>query len=119
MNSDQWFLAIEVVILFHVAGFWIVLVWAFRLKRQVRCLHYCFTRMSDWGIDKLIEARDVYIEEHGPDNTPYPLVFVTYSWTKELQACLKLMKKAGVRISNYNTSHPIEDLSRLMSPDQA
>jgi hypothetical protein len=47
------------------------MLYMFRLKKRMRCLGYCYIDIGDWGIGKLIEAKEYYISSHGEHVTPF------------------------------------------------
>ena len=95
----------------HVGGFWILLTLLWISRRQVRCLHFCFVGISDWGINKLQEVRDDYIKEHGRDNTPFKLLNVEKEWKAKLDFYASLQKRASIRVPKDNhINYIIEDL---------
>lgn len=94
-----WLLAL---VIFHVIGFWLLVFAGIHLGRQVRCLHYCFIGISDWGIDKLKEVRDCYIAEHGKDNTPFFLLDVEKEWKEEIEFYADLLKRVRLRVPTNN-----------------
>lgn len=58
----------------HILGFCALVFYVFRLRKRLRCLGYCYIDMGDWGMGKIIEARDYYIDTHGEHVTPFILL---------------------------------------------
>jgi hypothetical protein len=96
------------VILLHVAGFWIMLVMGFIWRRQVRCLHFCFFGISDWGIRKLQEVIGYYIEEH----VERTRLFSMQQWEAKVDYYFSLQKRAFVRVPKDNHVNYIMEDSR-------
>jgi hypothetical protein len=65
----EWLLLTLLIV--HVVGFWLLVFRVIRLRRQIRCLHYCFVSISDWGIESVKEVVNYYIEQDGRDNSPF------------------------------------------------
>ena len=108
MTTEQWILTLLTV---HIVGFWVLLFWVIRLRQQVRCLHFCFVGISDWGIDKLKEILDYYWAEHGKEHCPF--TDAEKQWSAKVDFFSDLMKRAHVRVSPDNHIHYItEDLRR-------
>lgn len=101
MSGDVWI----GLIVGHVLGFWALVFYVFRLRRQVRCLHYCFIGISDWGIDRLDQATEYYIREHGHHNTPYILLNAHADWDQKSKYYINLTLDAGVRVPKDNHIH--------------
>jgi hypothetical protein len=100
-----------VVLVGHVIGFWLLLFWIVRLRRQVRCLHYCYVNMSDWGIDRLKAEREDYKRVHGEHLTPFTLLNAERDWKIQADTCAAMMKRAGVSVPRDNHFHYVmEDL---------
>lgn len=58
----------------HILGFWALAFYVVRLRKRLRCLGYCYIDLGDWGIGRLIEAKDYYIDVHGEHVTPFILL---------------------------------------------
>jgi hypothetical protein len=100
---------IGLVVWLHVAGFWLLLFLGLMWRRQVRCLHFCFIGISDWGINKLQEVRDYYIEEHGRDNSPF--LDIEKEWKAKIDYYAGLQKRASIRVPKDNhIDYIMEDL---------
>lgn len=91
------------------AGHWVLIVvtlalayWTVRLRRQVRCLHYCFVGISDWGIEKLDEVKTAYVVDQGEKNLLSVLRDASQEWQAKITHFSRLIKEAGVSVSAYN-----------------
>lgn len=108
MTLDNWILA---VVAGHVFGFWILVFLVFRLRRQVRCLHFCYVGISDWGIERLSQERDDYIRTHGQQFTPFTLLHVERDWKVKADYYGLMQIRAGVRVPKDNhINFVMEDL---------
>jgi hypothetical protein len=87
-----------------------MLVMGFIWRRQVRCLHFCFFGISDWGIRKLQEVIGYYIEEHGRENSPF--LDVEQQWEAKVDYYFSLQKRAFVRVPKDNHVNYIMEDSR-------
>ena len=114
MSVERWGLLLIIAMGIHVIGFWILLFMYRKSCQQVRCLHYCFVGISDWGISTLKQVRDDYIEEHGRDHTPFALLDVEKEWDKEISFFIDLQKRAGVRVPVDNHIHYFDEDLRLL-----
>jgi hypothetical protein len=85
---------ISPILWLHALGFWLMLALSLRWKRQVRCLHFCFVGISDWGINKLQEVIGYYIEEHGRGHSPF--LDVEDKWREKVDYYFSLQKRAHV-----------------------
>jgi hypothetical protein len=94
---EHWLLTIIGI---HFLGFWILLFWVVRLRRQVRCLHFCFFGISDWGITNLKEITEYYNENFGPESRPF--FDIEEEWKKETKYYFGLIKSARVRVPPDN-----------------
>src|SRR5262245_58436204 len=108
MNYDQWLLPLVIanhrwllpLVIAHVVGFWVLLFWVIHLRRQVRCLHFCFFGISDWGIDKLKDVADYYNAEYGREHSPF--LDIEKQWERKIDFYLAMIKRAGVRVPPDN-----------------
>ena len=108
MTGEHWLLLLVII---HVIGFWILLFWVLRLRRQVRCLHFCFVRISDWGIDKLKEVLDYYWAEYGKQHCPF--TDTEELWGAKIDFLGDIMKRARIRVQPDNHIHyATEDLRK-------
>ena len=78
-------------------------------ERQIRCLHYCFTAISDWSIRRLKEVRDNYIEEHGHGNTPSGLLNVERDWQVEIDHLMSVMRRSGIDLRSIDYREFLKD----------
>jgi hypothetical protein len=101
--SDDWVRALAVI---HVVGFWVLLFWVIQLRRQVRCLQFCFVGISDWAIDKLRQVRDDYIADRGRHQTPFTLLEVEKEWGEKIKFFLGMLKRVRVRFRRTTTFTP-------------
>lgn len=92
MNGEQiaWLLGA------HVVGFWILVLYVFRLRKRLRCLGYCYIGLGDWGIKKANDARDYYIDKHGEHLTPFILLRADEEFENLLQNHRRMFSKVGL-----------------------
>lgn len=81
----------------HVLGFWALVFYVFRLRKRLRCLGYCYIALGDWGINRLIEERDYYIDQHGRHLTPFTLLEVEDKFKYELESHRRLFAEVGLK----------------------
>ena len=79
-----------------------LIYWTVRLRRQVRCLHYCFVGISDWGIEKLDEVKTAYIVDQGEKNLLSVLRDANQEWQTESSQFSRQIRETGVSVSPYN-----------------
>jgi hypothetical protein len=109
LNNQRWLL---LALLAQAVGFWLLLIRMRALARQVRCLHFCWCNMSDWAIEKLTEARDDYIRDHGESCTPFTLLDAEKEWRTRLDHDIGYQDRAGVRVPRDNhINYVMEDLT--------
>jgi hypothetical protein len=79
-----------------------LIYWTVRLRRQVRCLHYCLVGISDWGIEKLDEVKNAYVVDQGEENLLSVLRDANQEWQTKITQFSRQMRKTGVSVSVYN-----------------
>jgi hypothetical protein len=106
MNVEHWIL---VLVSIQVVGFWLLLFWVVRLRRQVRCLHFCFIGISDWGIGKLREVLDYYNMEYGREHSPF--LDTEKQWQTRIDYYVDMLRRARVRVpADNHIQYASEDL---------
>jgi hypothetical protein len=99
------------IVIAHVAGFWLLLFYVFRLKKRLRCLGYCYIDIGDWGMGRVLEAKDYYISQHGEHVTPFLLLEAEDQFRKKLAYHRQLFAATGQKPPGTREMHyPVEDL---------
>jgi hypothetical protein len=106
MIGQNWIIAIIAV---ESIGLVLFMLRVLKLRRQVRCLHFCFFKISDWGINKLDKVIEYYNEEYGAQHCP----FLDYKkeWDAKVDYLFAMIKRAGIHVpaDNY-IQYSAEDL---------
>jgi hypothetical protein len=101
----EWLLLTLLIV--HVVGFWLLVFRVIRLRRQIRCLHYCFVSISDWGIESVKEVVNYYIEQDGRDNSPF--LDLEENWGTKIDHYYGMLKRARVHIPANHYDYVLED----------
>ncbi len=84
------------VIAGHIFGFWVLVWYALRLRKRLRCLGYCYIHISDWGIGRLNELKEMHIHNHSVDNTPFLLLDADRDWAACIEYHRGLFREVGL-----------------------
>jgi len=106
--EDQYVLILAGV---HVVGFWLLVWYVFRLRRRLRCLGFCYISLGDWGINRLIEAKDYYIDVHGQHVTPFILLEAEQQFQYQLENHRRYFKEVGLEPPGQRElNYPLETM---------
>lgn len=93
MDAWHWILIFIILALIY---------WTVRLRRQIRCLHYCFVGISDWSIEKLDEVKTGYVVDQGEKNLLSVLQDANQEWQAKITQFSRQIRETGVNVSAYN-----------------
>jgi hypothetical protein len=95
-------------VLCHIVGFWFLLyIWT----KQVRCLHYCFVGISDWGTDTPRQVVASWGDNYGRKNVPSHWLNIEEEWKEEVDFYTSRQRRAHVFVPKNNyIKYIMEDL---------